>query len=64
LKNEESKLTNFLDRTSPSRNVDANQEEIHTPKSTPKKPKRYGGDRKKKLEIDKVLPQKQGLVKS
>jgi hypothetical protein len=46
---------NVLDKTSPSRNLDTNREELHTPKSIPKKPKRNGGDRKKKLEIDKVL---------
>jgi hypothetical protein len=46
---------NVLDKTSPSGNLDTNLEKLHTPKSTPKKPKRNGGDRKKKLELDKVL---------
>jgi hypothetical protein len=43
------------DKTSPSRNLGTNPKELHTPKSAPKKPKGDGGDRKKKLELDKVL---------
>ncbi len=44
-----------LDRTSPSRNLGTNPKELHTPKSTPKKPKGDGGDMKKKLKLDRVL---------
>jgi len=32
-----------------------NTKELHTPTSTPIKTKGDGGDRKKKLELDKVL---------
>jgi hypothetical protein len=32
-----------------------NLEELHTLKSTPKKLKGYGGDKKKKLKLDKVF---------
>jgi hypothetical protein len=32
-----------------------NTEKLHTPTSTPKNPKRNSGDRKKKLELDKVF---------
>jgi hypothetical protein len=32
-----------------------NTKELHTPTSTPKKMKGDGGDRKKKLELDRVL---------
>jgi hypothetical protein len=42
-------------RTLPSRNMGTNPKELHTPKSTLKKPRRDGGDTKKKLELDKVL---------
>ncbi len=42
-----------LDKTSPSRNLDTNPKELHTPTSTPKKPKGDGGDKKKKLEFDR-----------
>jgi len=35
--------------------VGTNPEELHTPKSTPKNPKGDGGDRKKKLNLNKVL---------
>jgi hypothetical protein len=55
LKNEKSKPMDISDRALPSRNLDTNLEELHTPKSTPKKPKRDGGDKKKKLKLDKVL---------
>jgi hypothetical protein len=33
-----------LDKTLPSRNLGTNPKELHTPKSTPKKTKRDGGD--------------------
>jgi hypothetical protein len=48
-------LTNVLNKTSPSRNLGTNPEELHTPKSTPKKPRKDGGDKKKKLKLDMVL---------
>jgi hypothetical protein len=44
-----------LDRASPSRNLRTNPKELHTPESTPKKPKGDGGDMKKKLKLDRVL---------
>jgi hypothetical protein len=43
------------DRALPSRNLDTNPKELHTPKSTPKKPRGDGGDKKKKLELERVL---------
>ncbi len=45
----------ILDRASPLKNMGTNPEELHTPTSTPKKTKGDGGDKKKKLELDKVL---------
>jgi hypothetical protein len=44
-----------LDRALLSRNVGTNIEELHTPTSIPKKPKGDDGNRKRKLELDKVL---------
>jgi hypothetical protein len=44
-----------LDRALPSRNLGTNIEKLHTPTSTPKKPKGNSEDRKKKLELDKVF---------
>ncbi len=41
---EESKPMDVLDKTLPSRNLGTNPKELHTPKSTPKKTKRDGGD--------------------
>jgi hypothetical protein len=35
--------------------LDTNPKELHTPKSTPKKPIGNGGDKKKKLKLDMVL---------
>ncbi len=55
LKNEELKLMDVSNRTSPLGNLDTNPEELHTPKSTPKTPKGDGADMKKKLEFDRVL---------
>jgi hypothetical protein len=55
LKNEELKSTDVLDKAKPSRNLGTNPKELHTPKLTPKKPKRDNGDMKKKLELDRVL---------
>jgi hypothetical protein len=55
LKSEDSKSTNVLDRTLPSRNLSTNLENVHTPKSTSKKPKGDNGDRKKKFALDRVL---------
>jgi hypothetical protein len=55
LKNEESKQTKVLNRTSPLRNLGTNKEELHTPTSIAKKPEGDGGDMKKKIEGDKVL---------
>jgi hypothetical protein len=55
LKNEKSKPMNISDRASPLRNLGTNPKELHTPKSTPRKPEGDGGDMKKKLELDKVL---------
>jgi hypothetical protein len=49
------KPTNVLDRASPSRNLGTNLKELHTLKSTPKKPKRDNGDKKKKLKLDRVF---------
>jgi len=46
---------NISDRASPLRNLGTNPKELHTPKSTPRKPEGDGGDMKKKLELDKVL---------
>jgi hypothetical protein len=40
-----------------------NTEELHTPTSTAKKPKGDGGDRKIKLELDRVFYENEGLVK-
>ncbi len=42
-------------RVSPSKNIGTNQEELYTPKSTPKKLGGDGGDKKKKLELDRVF---------
>ncbi len=39
----------------PLGNLGTNLKELHTPKSTLKKPKWDGGDKKEKLELDKVL---------
>jgi hypothetical protein len=55
LKNEKSKHIEDLDRALLSRNVGTNIEELHTPTSTPKKSKGNDGNRKKKLELHKVL---------
>jgi hypothetical protein len=55
MKNEKSKQTNILNRISPLGNLGTNPEELHTPTSTPKKPKKDGGDMKEKLELDKML---------
>jgi hypothetical protein len=44
-----------LNKTLPLGNLGINPKELHTPKSTPKKPEGDGGDMKKKLELDKVL---------
>jgi hypothetical protein len=44
-----------LDRALPLGNLGTNPKELHTPKSTPKKPKGDSGDMKKKLKVDKVL---------
>jgi hypothetical protein len=55
LKSEELKQMDILDRASPLKNMGTNPEELHTPTSTPKKTKGDGGDKKKKLELDKVL---------
>lgn len=44
-----------LDRALLSGNVGTNIEGLHTPTSIPKKPKGDDGNRKKKLELDKVL---------
>jgi hypothetical protein len=49
------KIDRCLDKTSPSRNQGTNPKELHTPTSTPKKPEGDNGDRKKKLELDKVF---------
>jgi hypothetical protein len=46
---------NISNKTSPSRNLGTNPRELHTPKSTTKKPKGDSGDRKKKLELDMVF---------
>jgi len=54
LKSEESKPTEVLDKVLPSRNMGTIPKELYTPKSTPKKPER-DGDKKKKLELDRVL---------
>jgi len=55
MKNEESKHIDVLDRASPSRYMSINLEKLHTPKSIPKKLEGDGGDKKKKLELDKVF---------
>jgi hypothetical protein len=44
-----------LDKALPSKNLGTNIEKLHTPTSTPKKLKGNSGDKKKKLELDKVL---------
>jgi hypothetical protein len=49
------KPTNVSDKASPSKNLDTNPKELHTPKSTPKKPRGDGGDRKEKLELNRVF---------
>jgi hypothetical protein len=46
---------NISNKASPLRNLSTNLEELHTPTLTPKKPKRDGGDKKKKLKFDRVL---------
>jgi hypothetical protein len=40
---------NISNRVSQSRNLGTNLEDLHTPTIIPKKPKRDGGDKKKKL---------------
>jgi hypothetical protein len=45
----------ILNRTSPSGNLGTNPHELHTPTSSPKKPKGDDGDRKNKLKHDKVF---------
>jgi hypothetical protein len=55
MKSEESKQTKVSNKASPLRNLGTNTEELHTPTSTPRKPKGNSGDRKKKLELDRVL---------
>jgi hypothetical protein len=52
------KIDGCLDKASPSRNRGTNLKELHTPTSIPKKPKGDDGDRKKKLELDKVFYEK------
>ncbi len=42
-------------RALPLGNLGTNPKELHTPKSTPKNLKGDNGDRKNKLELDKVL---------
>jgi len=42
-------------RHSPSKNLGTNPKKLHTPKSNPKKPRGDGGDKKKKLELDRVF---------
>jgi hypothetical protein len=44
-----------LNRALPSRNLGTNPKELHTPTSIPKKIKKDGGDKKKKLEFNNVL---------
>ncbi len=55
LKSEKSKSTCVSDRALPLGNLGTNPKELHTPKSTPKKPEGDDGDKKKKLELDKVF---------
>jgi hypothetical protein len=55
LKSEESKLMNISNITLPLGNMGTNPKELHTPKSTPKKLKGDGEDKKKKLKFDRVL---------
>ncbi len=52
------KIDGCSDKASPSRNQGTNPKELHTPTSTPKKPKGDDGDRKKKLKLDKVFYEK------
>jgi hypothetical protein len=42
-------------RASPSGNQGTNSKELRTPTSIPKKPKGDDGDKKKKLELDRVF---------
>jgi hypothetical protein len=49
------KQTDLSNIGSPSRNLGTNLKELHTPTSTPKKPKGNSGAMKKKLELDKVF---------
>jgi hypothetical protein len=46
---------NISNKASPSNNLGTNLEELHAPTLTPKKPEGDGGDKKKKLEFDKVF---------
>jgi hypothetical protein len=54
LKSGELKQIDVSNKTSPSGNMGTNLEELHTPKSTPKK-LGDGGDKKKKLDLDNVF---------
>jgi len=49
------KATDVSNKALPSGNLGTNLKELHTPKSTPKKLKGNGGDKKKKIKLDKVL---------
>jgi hypothetical protein len=49
------KPTDILDKNLPLGNLGTSPKELHTPKSIPKNPKEDGGDRKNKLELDRVL---------
>jgi len=55
LKNEKLKPTDVSNKASPTRNLGTNLKELHTPKSTTKKLEGDNGDRKKKLQFDRVF---------
>jgi hypothetical protein len=55
LKSEEFKPTNVSNGTLPLGNLGTNPKELHTPKSTYKKLKGNGGDKKKILELDRCF---------
>jgi hypothetical protein len=58
------KQINISNKGLPSRNVGINPEELHTPTSTPQNPKGDDGDKKNKLEFDKVFSKNEAWQKA